>query len=212
LIRKIITTESQGNSSPLPRATSLIEEFVTIQDIHFDLPFENIFFRTKSGSFVDDIVLDQAILQPSTPERHSLGSNLDQQILQDFEKLQDLASDFDQVLHKAYIQQSIELSTLTISVSSINPQLTHPISSIPTSSTSSTSSPTILEVTIQTVTGVLAIHLHPPIMETRYDSLVLDVTLHNMPHDYQTRIHQFDGTASMTAQQHVDKMNGFFDL
>ena len=161
---------------------------------------------------MDETGLDQAILQPRIPERHSPGIDLDQQILQNSEKLQDIASEFYQALHKAYIQQSVELSALTISVSSINPQLTHPISSIPTSSTSSTSSPIIFEVTIQTVTGVLAIHIHPPVMETRYDSLVLDATLHNMPEDYQTRIHQFDGTASMTTQQHVDKMNGFFDL
>jgi hypothetical protein len=101
---------------------------------------------------LDETVLDQAILQPSTPERHSPGSNIDQQILQNFEKLQDLASDFDQDLHKAYIQQSIEIYALTISSSSINPQLAHPISSIPTSSTSATTSTTILQITIQPVT------------------------------------------------------------
>jgi hypothetical protein len=212
LIRKRSTTESQGSSSPPPRETSLPEKFVTIQDIQFDLPFEHSLFRTKSDSFVDETVLDQAILQPSTPERHSPGSDLDQQILQNFEKLQDLASDFDQALHKAYIQQSVELSSLTISASSINPQLAHPISSSPASSTSSTTSPTILQVTIQPVTGVPAIHPPPPIMAARYAPLVLAAPLHNMPQDYQTRIPQFDGTGNMTAQQHVDKMNDFFDL
>jgi hypothetical protein len=33
-----------------------------------------------------------------------------------------------------------------------------------------------------------------------------------MPQDYQTKIPQFDGTGALNAQQHVDTMNGFFDL
>jgi hypothetical protein len=104
LIRKISLAESQGSSSPLPRETSLLEKFFTIQDIQFDLPFEHSLFKTKSDSFVDETILDQAILQPSTPERHSPRSDLDQQILQKYEKLQDLASHFDQAFHKAYIK------------------------------------------------------------------------------------------------------------
>jgi hypothetical protein len=52
----------------------------------------------------------------------------------------------------------------------------------------------------------------PPITVVRYVPLVLDTPLHNMPQDYQTRIPQFDGTRAFNAQQHVDKMNDFFDL
>ena len=33
-----------------------------------------------------------------------------------------------------------------------------------------------------------------------------------MPTDYQSKIPIFDATQSITAQQHVDKMNEFFDL
>jgi hypothetical protein len=144
MIRKRSKAESQGSSSPPPKETSLPKKFVTIQDIQFDLPFDHNLFKTKFDSFVDETILDQAILQPSTLERHSPVSDIDQQILQNFEKLQDLASDFDQALHKAYIQQSIEISTLTIFASSINPQLAHPISSSLASSTSSTTSQAIL--------------------------------------------------------------------
>jgi hypothetical protein len=64
---------------------------------------------------------------------------------------------------------------------------------------------------IQSVTRVPAIH-PPPIMVARYAPLILAAPLHNMPQDYQTRIPRFDGTRNMTAQQHVDKMNDFFDL
>jgi hypothetical protein len=33
-----------------------------------------------------------------------------------------------------------------------------------------------------------------------------------MPQYYQTRLPQFDSTNPLNAQQHVDKMNDYFDL
>jgi hypothetical protein len=33
-----------------------------------------------------------------------------------------------------------------------------------------------------------------------------------MPQDYQTRLPHFNGTGPLNAQQHVDKMNDYFDL
>jgi hypothetical protein len=221
LIRKRSLEEIQGSSSPPPRETSLPEKFVTIQDIQFDVPFKNRLFKTKSESFVDETVLNQVVFQPNTPERQSPESDLDQPILQNFENLQDLASDFYQSLHEAYIQQSVELSALTIYGSSINPQLVHPISTRPASSVFSTTSPTTSQTVIQPIIGVLestpstissTIHPPIPIMEARYAPLILATPLHNMPQEYKTRIRQFDGTGTMTAQQHVDKMNDFFDL
>ena len=52
----------------------------------------------------------------------------------------------------------------------------------------------------------------PPIMVVRYAPLVLVAPLHDMPQDYQTRLPQFDSTSPLNAQQHVDKMNDYFDL
>jgi hypothetical protein len=49
-------------------------------------------------------------------------------------------------------------------------------------------------------------------MAARYAPLVLDASLHAMPQDYQTRLPQFDATGPLNAQQHVDKMNDYFDL
>jgi hypothetical protein len=152
LIRKRSLAESQGSSSPPPQETSLPEKFVTIQDIQFDLPFEKILFRTKSESFVDETILDQAILQPDTPKRQYLELDLDQQILQNFEKLQDLSLDFDQALHESYIQQSVEIFSLTISASSINSQLIHPISTSHASYIFSTTSLITSHTMIQPVT------------------------------------------------------------
>jgi hypothetical protein len=41
---------------------------------------------------------------------------------------------------------------------------------------------------------------------------VLAALLHAMPQDYQTRLPHFDTTGPVNAQQHVDKMNDYFDL
>jgi hypothetical protein len=49
-------------------------------------------------------------------------------------------------------------------------------------------------------------------METRYSPLVLSAPLHAMPKDYQTKLPKFDGIGPLNAQQHVDKMNDYFDL
>jgi len=49
-------------------------------------------------------------------------------------------------------------------------------------------------------------------MAAIYAPLVLAAPLHAMPQDYQTRLPQFDGTRPLNAQQHVDKMNDYFDL
>jgi hypothetical protein len=49
-------------------------------------------------------------------------------------------------------------------------------------------------------------------MEARYAPLVDAAPLHSMPQDYQTRLPQFDATETLNAQQHVDKMNDYFDL
>ena len=49
-------------------------------------------------------------------------------------------------------------------------------------------------------------------MATIYAPLVLVSPLHGMPQDYQTGLPQFDGTGALNAQQHVDKMNDYFDL
>jgi len=49
-------------------------------------------------------------------------------------------------------------------------------------------------------------------MVARYAPLVLPQNLGAMPADYQTKIPFFDATQTITTQQHVDKMNDFFDL
>jgi hypothetical protein len=49
-------------------------------------------------------------------------------------------------------------------------------------------------------------------MAAKYAPLVLAAPLHAMPQDYQTTLPQFDGIGPLNTQQHIDKMNDYFDL
>ena len=49
-------------------------------------------------------------------------------------------------------------------------------------------------------------------MASRYAPPVLPQNLDAMPTDYQSKIPLFDATQGITVQQHVDRMNDFFDL
>jgi hypothetical protein len=49
-------------------------------------------------------------------------------------------------------------------------------------------------------------------MASKNAPLVLATPLHAMPQDYQMRLPQFDGIGPLKSQQHIDKMNNYFDL
>jgi hypothetical protein len=137
---------------------------VSLQDLEFDISFEQSLFRTKSDSFVSETVLDQTILQPRTPEILSPRADVDQRFLQEFDKLEDLVENLDQALDKAHFQQSVELSALTIVAASVKPKPAHSVPPSPSSSTASVTSPPITQVVVQPP---------PPIMAARYAPLVL---------------------------------------
>jgi hypothetical protein len=158
LLRKKTIAEGSVSHNPLQRSPSLPEELVSLQDLDFDILFEQSLFRTKSDSFVAETVLDPTVLQPRTPEVLS---------------------------------------------PTAKPQTTHSVPASPSSSSSSVTTPPIIQVVVPPP---------PPIMAARYAPLVLAAPLHAMPQDYQTRLPQFDGTGPLSAQQHVDKMNDYFDL
>lgn len=221
LIRKKILTEIQWSISPPPRSNSLPERFFTIENIKFDIPFEHSFFRTKYEIFLGEIVFDQTTLSPYRSEHQSVDPNLDTQALQQLEKIEDLVTDLDQAICKSYLHQSVKISSLSFFVSPPITQSIHHVSTSSISSTISTTSPSTSQVIIQTIlvpsrpTPPLSsslIHPHIPVMAARLAHLVLPTMLHNMPHDYKTIIPKFDGTRSITTQQHVDNMNDYFDL
>jgi hypothetical protein len=83
------------------------------------------------------------------------------------------------------------------------PQTNHSVPASPSSSFFLAIVPPLIQVSIPPP---------PPIMAVGYAPLVLVAPLHDMPQDYQTILPQFDGTGPLNAQQHVDKMNDYFDL
>jgi hypothetical protein len=85
----------------------------------------------------------------------------------------------------------------------VKPQTIHSTPPSPSSSTASVTSPPIIQVIVQA---------HSPIMVARYAPLMLAAPFHAMPQDYQTRLPKYDNIGSINAQQHVDKMNDYFDL
>lgn len=150
------------------------EPFLTIENIQFDLPFEISLFRSKYESFADETFIDEWVLRPYISEHHSVDQNFDKKSLQQFEKLEDLVTNLDQAIHKYYIQQSVELSSLSFLVSSPITQSLHLVSTSSTSSTISTTSPLISKSVIHTIlipststphTSSSVVHPHISLME-----------------------------------------------
>lgn len=88
----------------MSRSNSLPEKFETIQDIEFDFPFQHSLFRTKSESFVDQTVINEALLWPYLPQTQPLELDPGLEYPQQFDKSQGLVSVFDQAIKESYIQ------------------------------------------------------------------------------------------------------------
>lgn len=127
-------------------------------------------------------------------EGQSVEPDLDQQVIQNFNKLQGLVSVFDQDVHEAYVQQSVEFSALTVATSAISSQFIHPASISSTSCIISTNSPIVLQTVTQpilrtnTYVPPISSHITQPNMASCYSPLVLPRRFHPMPQDYQTII------------------------
>ena len=103
-VKQISSSKGLGSNNPIPISQSLPVKIEALQDIEFDLKFEQSLFRRKSLNWEDTIVLDQSILHPDSPKSlSSLKSN--QEIFQDFEILECLVSKFTSALTYAYLQQ-----------------------------------------------------------------------------------------------------------
>ena len=73
-----------GQSPPLKRFVSLETEFVkTIDDLKFDLKFEQSLVKTKSDSDLTKVVIDIPGLNTFTPNKFSSFSQKEQSILWD---------------------------------------------------------------------------------------------------------------------------------
>jgi len=84
LIRKKIFIESQASNYPLPRSNSLLESFITVEDIEFYLPFDHSLFRNKSESFAPKTVFDESILKPHILAHKLVILDSDKDVVQQF--------------------------------------------------------------------------------------------------------------------------------
>ena len=106
-VKQISSFKIQGSDSLLPRTQSFPSKLETLQDIKFDLNFEQSLFRRKSLNWADTLVIDQSILHPNSPKSLSSLTKSDQEIFQDFEILKDLVSDFTSSITYSYLQQLV---------------------------------------------------------------------------------------------------------
>lgn len=175
-----------------------------VEDLPFDESFELSLFRTKSETALDDTVLDLDFLidLEVQKENRSIGDY----ILNSSQSSINATNISD--LSKSAEKTSTTLNSIVFpSISKINSQLwfipTLPLQLItPTSPSTAPLNPSSSNVVVNS----------PRVMVAEYALLVLPQNLNDMPTDYQIKIPLFDATQSITAQQHVDKMNEFFDL
>ena len=70
-------------------------------------------FRTKSETLVHDTVIDPTFIQFVESNKNTIHLDLDQHVLDTFDKLEVLTSTLIRQIDKAYFQQSVELAALT---------------------------------------------------------------------------------------------------
>jgi hypothetical protein len=64
LLKKKTIVEGSVSHTPFHKSLSFSRELVTFQNPDFDTLSEQILVRTRSDSFVNEIILDPTILQP----------------------------------------------------------------------------------------------------------------------------------------------------
>lgn len=121
-VKWISSSKSEGSNNPLPGAQYVPNKLETLQDINFDLKFEQIMFRSKSKNWADTLVIDQSILHPNSLKSMPSLTRSDQEIVQDFEILEGLVSKFTSAVTYSYLQQLVEFSASNIAASSIASQ------------------------------------------------------------------------------------------
>ena len=160
-------------------------------------------------------MLDPNFIQLIESKKVPIHPDLDKFSLDTFDKLESLTSTLISHIYDAYLQQSVELASLTVTTSEIYAQssitvntpsftTTSPIVSTivhshkpvihqPNTSSSSSSSPSISSPSSSTNT-LPPSQARIQAMADRYAPLVLRAQPHAMPQDYQRKIFWFDAT------------------
>jgi len=231
LIPRILRQEISLSPRPFFRSHSCPVVFQYLEDLPFDEHFDLSLFETKSKIAIGDTFLNPQFVQDLEIERAN--RSIDAYILNSLQT-SIVATNSLELLEStsATLGSSVALSsskvhsqTQFIPILPVQPSISEQrsaISSPPsTPQTSIISSPPSTPHTPITSTAVVVINppssprpvSNPPrIMAARCAPLVLPQNLDAMPTDCQSKIPLFDATQGITAQQHVDRMNDFFDL
>lgn len=192
-------------SPPLKRFISLETKYVKpIDDLKFDLKFEQSLVRAKSDSDLSEVVIDIPGLNTFTPKKFSGFSQKLQSIFWDllseeekgkFESLKSTKK-FDPLLF--LIQSELDkLSKDNQSIPFVNPVAT----------TAATPS---VNPHINISQGTTSEPFSK--MANRYVPLALLANLNVMPTNYNSKIKQFGADEAYTAKQHVQWFKDFRDL
>ena len=216
--------------APVFRSHSCPVIFQYLEDIPFDEHFDLSLFETTSEIIVGDTILNPKFIQYIETEREN--RSIDAYILNLQTSI--VATNIPKLLKSAFatlgssaVLSSFEIPTEPpfIPTLPVQPTISDQISTISsppsTPQTSIISSPpSTPHIPITSTTIIItnptasprSISNPPRVMAARYAPPILPQNLDAMSTDYQSKIPLFDATQGITAQQHVDMMNDFFDL
>ena len=75
-----------------------------LEDLQFDLSFEHLLFHTKFETSVHDTIIYPAFIQFIKSKKNTIYPNLDQHVLDTFDKLDALTSNLIRHIDEAYFQ------------------------------------------------------------------------------------------------------------
>lgn len=210
LIPRILRKESSPSPRPIFRSHSRPVEWLFHEDLPFDEYFGLSLFRTTSDGELLDIVLDPEFTREIEIQRAKLLSNWNFHNSPQSSLTTDRLLELFDSASTSFTSSSFPHISENCPSSPFIPSLPHQPITTPQTPITSVASTTL--VVINPPVSPTLVSNPPRVMAARYAPLILPQNLDDMPIDYQSKIPLFDATQSITAQQHVDRMNGFFDL
>ena len=113
VLKKNKKLESLGNKNSLIKENSLPNKLSSLQDIEFDLAFEKSLFKTKSKSDISNSIIDPDFISFIETKKEILSLDLDEKVLQPYDKLDALVATLIKEIDETYFQHSFELTALS---------------------------------------------------------------------------------------------------
>ena len=95
------------------KANFLPNKLSSLQDIEFDLAFEQSLFRTKSKSAIYDSVIDPNFISFIKGKKGTVSPNSNEKYLEFYDKLDALIATLIKEIDETYFQHSVELIVLS---------------------------------------------------------------------------------------------------